>query len=205
MTSINSYYTLKYEQPAEYHFSHDSVFLARRAYELTEQDKPDRVLDLCSGCGIVGIDYIFHRQKNLRSFPSRIDFLELQKIYQKYFANNIAQISGLQAFEFLNKNYGDVFISPELKNVYDLILCNPPYFNRDQGKLSPSDFKNRCRFFIDSDFKSLLNAIHYLLKPYGTAYILVKNEDELKPFNSEFKITRVEMIRNTALYQLQPI
>jgi tRNA1(Val) A37 N6-methylase TrmN6 len=53
-------------------------------------------------------------------------------------------------------------------------VCNPPYFLKGEGLLSPSDFKNRCRFFLDSDFETLIRAIIFSLKPDSSAYILIR-------------------------------
>jgi tRNA1Val (adenine37-N6)-methyltransferase len=79
----------------------------------------------------------------------------------------------------LNRNYDDLQ-TPEFIGVYDLILSNPPYFFTWQGKLSPSEFKNRCRFFIDSDLKNLLLGIASGLKPTGSSYLLLRDLPEHK-------------------------
>ena len=215
MTSTNLYFTTSYEQPVDYHFSHDSVFLARRAFELIEKMKlpSENVLDLCAGCGVVGIDYFIHLEKNKRQLPHRIDFLEIQPVYQKHFAKNITQIPGLNSFKFLNLNYEKVFAQPQLKGVYDLILCNPPYFNQGQGPLSKSEFKNRCRFFIDSDLNQLLLATKYMLAKNGIALMLLKDskanglrlEKTLQKYNELFQITKLEKIRSTDFYQFQSL
>ena len=62
MSSINNFFTFNYQQPNEYHFSHDSVFLARKAFEYVQSNYTsyDQVLDLCAGCGVVGLDFFFH-------------------------------------------------------------------------------------------------------------------------------------------------
>jgi len=157
MTSINPHYTFQYSQPDEYHFSHDSVFLARKVFEEIRNENITQyeVLDLCAGCGIVGLDFLFHCNKELNLFPKRCDFVEVQEVYEDYFKKNASNISK-NICHFLNMNYSKL---TQENRKYDLILCNPPYFNLGQGALSPSTFKNRCRFFIDSDFNTLLTTI----------------------------------------------
>ncbi len=213
MSSINPYYTLSYVQPEEYQFSHDSVFLARRVFEILRATKtdPKRVMDLCSGCGVVGIDFLVHLQNAGISAPDKIDFLEVQSVYHSFFAKNIAQVAGVKAFEFVTLNYADVAKKKELKAQYDLIMCNPPYFKKELGILSSSEFKNRCRFFIDSDFDNLINSLIYLLKPEGLAYILLKDlsqngfplNEQLQPFSDRIRFKVLEKIRSTDLYQIQ--
>lgn len=176
MSSKNPHFTFNYVQPDEYHFSHDSVFLAREVFERFTQDLTQvRALDLCSGCGIVGLDFLYHCKTSQKNFPKSFDFLEVQTIYQDYFKKNCLSFgSDLPQVSFVNQNY-EVLKSKDYQSRYDLILSNPPYFRLNQGLLSPSEFKNRCRFFIDSDFKNLIEAIHHSLKPQGSAFILLRD------------------------------
>lgn len=213
MSSINPYYTLSYVQPDEYQFSHDSVFLARRVFELvqSENKNPKKVMDLCSGCGVIGIDYLVHLQNAGLPAPQKIDFLEVQSVYHPYFAKNISQIQKVNLFEFLTINYSQVSNYKELESQYDLILCNPPYFQKEMGVLSSSEFKNRCRFFIDSDVDHLFKAIRYLLSPNGCAYILLKDlsqngismQEQLKNYSDQLHFTFLEKIRTTDFYKIQ--
>ncbi|HAU1291084.1 TPA: SAM-dependent methyltransferase, partial [Legionella pneumophila] len=75
----NIHFTYNYKQPDEYHFSLDSIHLAKF---VAKQLKPYRdlgslrVLDLCAGCGIIGIELSWHLQA-----IRQIDFIEIQDIY----------------------------------------------------------------------------------------------------------------------------
>ena len=174
--SENSFYSYDYHQPDAYRFSLDSVFLAQRVSTfLNSHYGPESIsalkaMDLCAGCGVIGMELSFH-QKTI----SHIDFVEVQSLYEDYFNRNIEMI-GAQAkdFKFHLLNYAQLYHFPEFKEKYDLILSNPPYFFLGEGLLSPNEFKNRCRFFIDSDFEQLCSAIHYGLKPHGHAFVLVR-------------------------------
>lgn len=201
MSSINSYPTLTYAQPEAYRFSHDSVFLARRVFEL-ERDRIgeiDRVLDLCAGCGIVGLDFLFHCRKELGQWPTQCDFLEIQEEYEPFFEAN-RRLFGEPApkLEWIKGSYADAG-EPQ----YDLILCNPPYFRPGQGKLSPDSFKNRCRFFLDAGPEKLWSGIRSRLKPGGRAYVLVRELeahgiDALAEARAVFgKVQKLEPIRGT--------
>ena len=177
MSTVNTHFTFNYSQPDEYRFSHDSVFLARQAFEISESTSLSgkRGLDLCAGSGIVGLDFLFHRKVAGLSLPARFDFLEIQEVYRPHFESNRAA-SGLVESEirFVHSNYENLQ-QPEYFQKYDLILANPPYFLPQHGLLSPSEFKNRCRFFIDSDFPALFLGIANALSPEGVAYILLKD------------------------------
>lgn len=190
MSSINPYFTLEYSQPSEYHFSHDSVFMARQVFErVGRRVSPSwRVMDLCSGCGIIGLDFLFHLRTEGLTFPQAVDFVDVQDIYASHFALNRDRFFALRGFVALDKplssneawapelnfrgaNYSDL-CGADYTGRYDLVLCNPPYFFKDSGKLSPSKFKNRCRFFLDSDLSTLVSAIANVLAPSGRAFVL---------------------------------
>jgi tRNA1(Val) A37 N6-methylase TrmN6 len=171
--SKNSIYTFDYFQPEEYRFSLDSVFLAQIvANHLKNQDKIDslQVLDLCAGCGVIGLELSIHLPQ-----LSALDFVEVQSIYREYFENNLTGIHGKNKthFNFLEMNY-EQLLQDQFKDKYDYIVSNPPYFFPGEGMLSPSNFKNRCRFFLDSNFDSYITSILHVLKNTGEAFILVR-------------------------------
>ena len=221
---MKSFFTFNYSQPSEYHFSLDSVLLAQRVAqwfsEQTEaqQIKIEYVLDLCSGCGIIGIDTIAliklnssNKVNGLYSMPKFIDFLEVQEIYQQHFIKNIQFVEkDLKSYFFYQLNYKQVRNYPELNEKYDLIICNPPYFETDKGVLSVSDFKNRCRFYIDSDFLTLVKSLIYLLKKDGVAFVLIKDlklhginlDRQLAQFKKDLKFEKQLPIRTTDLFKI---
>ena len=205
MSTVNAHYTFQYSQPEDYRFSHDSVFLARWVFESlhSEDLKKFSCLDLCAGCGVIGLDFIFHLLTANKPTPKRFDFLEVQEIYQSHFQINQAKLPAHTIeIHWRSENY-QKFSSTEC---YDLILCNPPYFRLGQGKLSPSDFKNRCRFFIDSDYPELLQSFERNLNPQGRAYVLLRDlqdhgwnplQEARTHFSDIFDIQVVTQIRGT--------
>lgn len=219
MSSINPHYTFEYSQPEAYRFSHDSVFLARKVFELYRKEELAslRGLDLCAGCGIIGLDFIYHCINTWQATPASFDFVEVQQIYNQHFYENVRRLGAVGTqLSFINKNYNE-FVAPLTNQTdffsentvkYDLVLCNPPYFRMGQGKMSPSEFKNRCRFFMDADFTSLIKAIENSLAPGGCAYILLRDLEEhnWNPFkeaqtilSANMKIEKMDNIRGTDL------
>jgi tRNA1Val (adenine37-N6)-methyltransferase len=146
--------------------------MARKVFELLHgvDLAGKRVLDLCAGCGIVGLDFLFHRQNAGMSLPLRCDFLEIQECYEPFFRANAGNIE--TETHFITANYSSLL---QGKAKYDLILCNPPYFREGQGAYSPNQFKNRCRFYLDSDFATLIQSMANSLNPKGRAFLLLRD------------------------------
>lgn len=96
-------------------------------------------------------------------------------------------------------------------DVFDLIVCNPPYFLPGQGILSPSEFKNRCRFFIDSNLQNLLAGVYNSLKPGGVCFMTLRELAEhgldilaeVRNFSeNKLQMEDVAQIRGTHLLKL---
>ena len=211
MSSVNPHFTFPYAQPVEARFSHDSVFLARRAFEVVRDLQQPiaemRVLDLCAGCGVVGLDFIFHAQKELSVAPKRCDFIDVQPEYAAYFELNLQNFPGLRA-KFLVEDFCTL---PSRAGRYDLILCNPPYFNPGQGKLPPNRLKARSRFYVESDFAGLVRVMSDALAEGGHAFCLVRdlrdhNIDQWQTLRDNLipgvKCERLEDVRGTGLAYL---
>ncbi|CAM6002481.1 unnamed protein product [Sphagnum balticum] len=167
-------FTYQYAQPDEYHFSLDSIHFAEFiAKELALRPDLDtlRVLDLCAGCGVIGIELSWY-VRALR----HIDFVEIQESYTPHFHHNARLVNRPELdLRWHLVNY-DALLETAWANQYDLIISNPPYFHPDKGILSPSAFKNRCRFFLDSTFTQFILAMTHALATKGRAYFLLRSQ-----------------------------
>ena len=169
---LQDVFTYHYMQPKEYRFSLDSIHLAAWvATELKSHPYLDklRILDLCAGCGVIGFELLWH----LRSVK-QLDFVEVQDVYTDYFYQNVAIVNRPELqLRWHLLNY-EALLGKEWESKFDLILSNPPYFRPEHGTLSPSEFKNRCRFFLDSSFAQFVLAIVNALAAGGKAYFLLR-------------------------------
>jgi tRNA1(Val) A37 N6-methylase TrmN6 len=219
-------FTYEYSQPEDYHFSLDSVempwevaqYLKGRIAEdnLMKKSSPSdflrnqmrwwRCLDLCAGCGVLGFELNFHLPQ-----IQRIDSIEVQSVYRSHFESNRSKVQNDGEFYFLELNYEKLIGNPSFQRAYDLIVCNPPYFQPGQGKLSPSEFKNRCRFFMDSTFEKLLESIDFCLSDSGEAFLLLRDLEDhdldlltvlRQRIKGKLQCDNLTMIRGTFLLRL---
>ncbi|MGE0631353.1 MAG: methyltransferase [Pseudobdellovibrionaceae bacterium] len=202
-------FTLKYSQPEDYHFCLDSILTPKFVAETFSLPDQATVLDLCAGCGVIGFEYLFQNQEELKKIK-KVAFIEKQIEFQLHYnlnRNLFAEKckSDLQ-FEWISQSLsGDL----ELKEQFDLILCNPPYFFADEGKVPPNHFKAECHFFISLNPEILLRSVLKLLKSNGAAFILVKKPDKwqnaFEALKNDICHQKVAMIRGTLLVKVQKI
>ena len=198
---------LKYYQPEFYKFSEDSLFLANESVKLIKDCFPAdfaiRGLDLCSGCGVVGIETM-KRLKNVSSFH----FLELQNVFQKFFQKNTVFFLSQEErnkIQFFNSSFDSFLCGPNKK--YNLIVSNPPYFKKEKNRVGPDKRRNLCRFFSYSDFANYLNFIYSFLDRKGIALFLGRDsevENEIKKFllnkPKGFEIIKYKSVGLTSLF-----
>lgn len=159
-----------YHQPDFYHFSEDSVLLAKYAAKKLSHRKDLDVLDLCSGCGVVGIEFVSFMQK-----VNRIDFVELQKEFKDFMLKNIDDfIAGTQT-NILTTGVLEVNFPQQ----YDLVLANPPYYLDGHGRISDHPKKNTCHFMDKQNFEAFMTLAKNSLKADGIFYFTGRKEQEL--------------------------
>lgn len=208
-----AYFTYHYNQPDEYRFSLDSTQLAEFvASQLVSRNDLSslRILDLCAGCGVIGFELSWHLQA-----IQHIDFVEVQDIYTNCFFENRSTVNRPECqFNWYLLNYDELH-QTHWEAKYDLIISNPPYFQPGHGVLSPSQFKNRCRFYIDSSFENYIKAIANALADNGEAYFLLRPLDhhgfdllltiQEMLNSSKFHVQKISNIRGTDVILLKKV
>lgn len=169
-----------YLQPNIYRFSQDSIGLAKRAAVDISKDKKIKVLDVCAGSGVVGLEFI----KITNSIVNSICFIEKQKeVFEKYILENTESLSIHKKIVF------DDFRNITLEDKFDVVLCNPPYFSRSKNRLSDNVISRNCTHFDDGFYESLITFILKYKKSSGMAYVLYRaneiNSSILKSFKTE--------------------
>ncbi len=152
---------LDYKQPDFYHFSEDSPRLAKVAASI--EGVHATVLDLCAGCGVVGIEYW-----NLKKRIDEIYFLERQSEYKDSLEQNIKQISNTSV-QCSYQHFQEI----TLDRKFDVILCNPPFFALEASRPSENSKRNLCRLMPKAQMVELLIFVRESLSRLGRAYLVL--------------------------------
>lgn len=166
---------LKYSQPEFYKFSEDSTQLANLV--IKDAPKGGSLLDICCGSGIVGIEI----SKGLNI--SRASFVEKQSDFKEHIELNLSQFSTESFSEVV---VGD-FIKIDMAEDFDIIVMNPPYFNRAHHRISPNRNKDICRAFDSGEISALVKKGLSLLSNSGSFYIVLRDNDALKEIDDAIK------------------
>jgi tRNA1Val (adenine37-N6)-methyltransferase len=198
---------LQYCQPEFYKFSEDSVFLAKESSSLIKELFPKgtsiKGLDLCSGCGVVGIETL-RRLENCSFFH----FVELQVMFKDSFQENIDFFLDKTQKNKVKLYNSSVESFPKYsQKKYNLIVSNPPFFKEGKNRLGPDNRRNLCRFLVDLDFLNFLSFIYNYLDKNGVALFLgreneIKEEIDvfLKKITKGFEIKKYKSIGPTSLF-----
>ncbi len=139
--------TIEYSQPRFYHFSRDSIELAIVASEIFPNTKS--ICDFYAGSGVVGIEFSFRVDQ-----LDEMVFIEKNRNYREHLERNIGQLKG----GYRTIIYWDSSLPCDLKKD-TLILANPPYFIKNDGRLPQDLDKRNCHFIEEAQWQSWLHQI----------------------------------------------
>lgn len=137
-----------------YRFSIDAVFLARFAGIRAG----DLVVDLGTGCGIIPLFLL------AAGAPCRVIGIEIQENLASQAFRNV-RLNGFQSEAFVVR--GDIRHPPLVRDVADVVICNPPYRKVSSGRINPDPRRAIARHEILVSLEDILQAAKYLLKKKG--------------------------------------
>ncbi len=149
-------------QPKDgYRFGGDAVALFR--FASAHIGSGDKVFDLCSGCGIVGILVAISTGAEVTG--AEIDGALCDMSVRSAAAN------GLDGVKFFNADIRKASELPEvfMPKAYDAVVCNPPFFKADSRarKTAPS-----ANSEITATFSDAVNAAAVVLKCGGELFVV---------------------------------
>ena len=155
--------TTDYSQPEFYRFNQDSIFLVN--WILSQKRTGQRLLDLGAGCGVIGIELA----RNMH--PKSLTLVEFQKEFIPYIKRNCHVFLPENIdFHIIHASFSEMKAS----QIYDLIVCNPPYYLPGKGQEPKLPQRALARSFIQDNWSVLLSLIEKNLQKRGRAFIVVK-------------------------------
>lgn len=169
------------QDPKMFCFGIDAVLLSGFA----KVRQGDKVLDLCSGNGIVPILLA------AKSQASHIFGIELQKesvdlAQRSVIANGIAERVRMICGDI--KEVENYFV----KSAFDVVTCNPPYMIDSHGLKNPDSPKALARHELTCNFDDVARIAADMLKPGGRFFLVHR------PFRL------VELFETLTKYKLEP-
>ena len=158
---------MDYLQPKFYRFSEDSIWLAVQCAKLAK-GKPRTLLDVGSGCGVVGIE-----TANRMPSVERFFALEPQDEFVQALTFNRRLLRADVSMEIVNARVEE-WNSTER---FDLIVSNPPYFKEGEGRSSPDIHRAMCRGFQGIDLTGFVEGITSRLSDNGEAFVLAHDSN----------------------------
>ncbi len=183
---------MKYSQPDFYHFSEDSIFLSNFvAKELDAFNKKEalNLIDLCAGCGVVGIEVVLKAKKEiaLTSCEYQVEFEKHLKINSNKFISN-KEVEIVMA-DIVDLNTG------KYNNCFDVVVCNPPYYNLGTGRLPADKNKSLCHFWPNHLNEELFRIISLLIKKSHLVFLLARSDNMIE-VASKYDLQVIKSIRH---------
>ena len=190
MSELTTLGPFKFIQPKKgYRHGIDSVLLANFVEVSANHNT---LLDAGSGDGIISI-ILKHK------FPQlKITGIEIQeKLYRLSIEN--AKLNNLE-IDFIHTNL--FYIKNRFKQeTFDIIVCNPPYYPRKNGRLCESQEKNLARHEIFFNIDNFLKLCKYLLKHKGILFLIYPHNRFIeileKIKNANLHLKKIRFIHNT--------
>ena len=180
-----------YQDNNLYKFTSDSIKLAK----FCKIKHSDNVLDMCAGCGVVGL-YSYSISKY-----NSLTFNEIQPKMCDLIQKNI-NLNNLQdRCKVICKDLALMKVQ-DFDKPLDVIICNPPYFKLN-GKIKKDDNVAMCRHEIYTNLSSIINTASKLIKDKGKFYFIIPSDRMCEAIelcgNNLFKIKNMEIYHTKSL------
>jgi tRNA1Val (adenine37-N6)-methyltransferase len=156
---LNGIYLIQKKEA--FRFGVDAVLLANFA----KIKKGNRVIDLCSGTGI--IPFIIAGKTEAKSITG----VEIQKDMTDMASRSAKYNKMEQRVNFINHDLKDIKYLAGLEKA-DVVTVNPPYKLRNSGLVNPDDKNAIARHEILCTFEDVVVAAKAVLKHNGRIYII---------------------------------
>lgn len=174
--------------PNLYRYTSDSIRLAKSV----KATHKDRILDLCSGSGIIPLALASYTRAN-------IDALEIQ--YPLFdMARRSVELNSLN--DRIRVFNGDL-VGYIPTTTYDIVTCNPPYFKTNCGEIRETETADIARHELKCTLSDVVITAEKSLKFGGKLYLLHKCErlSEVLSELTKYKLEPKELLLFTHAFK----
>ena len=180
-----------YQNNSLYKFTSDSIKLAK----FCNIKHTDNVLDMCAGCGVVGLYAYSICQCN------SIVFNDIQSQMCDLVQKNI-ELNNLQnKCKVVCKDLKELELA-DFDKPLDVVICNPPYFKLN-SKIKKDDSVAMCRHEISTNLNIIICTASRLVKDKGRFYFIIPADRMCEAIElcagNRFKIKRMEIYQHKNL------
>ncbi len=182
-------YDLEIEQPENgYRYNRDPFLLTRFIKEHRDQWRvhlSGKYLDLGTGVGILPL--LLARSFSKPSFTG----IEIQKDLAALATSNVKRNELSTRIEIITSDYRDLSKQPDFADRFQVVICNPPYYPVNGGRLNHCPQKCLARHEIAGDLESLTRAATFFLTNTGL-FILIFPAERLVELIAHLKTVKLE-------------
>ncbi len=144
---------------AGYRFSMDAILLS----EFVTIKRGDTLVDLGTGCGIIPLVLILTRPIG-HAVGLEIQFDLVDQAARNIILNGFERKMGVVR--------GDIKHPPIAPSSADVVVCNPPYRQKNSGRINPDSQRAIARHEILASLNDILNAARQILRANGRLYMI---------------------------------
>jgi len=150
-------------------------------------NNPNSILDVGTGTGIIAL--ILAQRTN----AEQIDALEIEENAYEQATDNFENSPWADRLFCFHAGLDELVDEPE--NLYDIIVCNPPFYSENYK--TGNEQRDIARFQDAMPFEDLIEAVDLLLSENGIFAVIIPYKEEVKFINlcDEVKLFPIKITR----------
>lgn len=183
------HYDLEIEQPKTgYRYNQDPFILTQfinQHRDLWRTQFLGECLDLGTGVGIMPL-------LMARDFPTtRFTGIEIQSELSALASTNVKRNQLSSRIEIITADYHDLSKKTDFRDRFKVVICNPPYYPVEDGRLNHCPQKRLARHELAGNLENLTRTAALFLTPKGL-FILIFPAERLIELITNLKSVRLE-------------
>lgn len=150
-----------------YRFSIDPVLLSH----FVRLGKDENVLDLCAGCGVIGLILLYRAGETIHSLTA----FELQKALVRLTRENISLNHFSDKMQVIEGNLREIALSCAPES-FSTVVCNPPFYPAGSGRISNNKEAEIARHQVACSLSDVVAAAAMAVKNKGRVYMIYPAE-----------------------------